>query len=282
MQRHPSRGFTLVELLVVISIIALLIALLLPALKQARETAQRMQCLSNVRSLGIATTLYAMDHHDSLMWVGKHSEAPGKGRIAGNPDMQAWYSDYLSPGAAGSSVSISAQMRWQPAKVLICPSDVRRGDGKMDNTYHVTKTYDYYRAAYASFFGRTLDKNVTLEDLQHAGRFVPGGIAALWGDRCNTREFGSTGGLAETNHGMAAQYKPNGGNVGRVDGSAAWFPYSDDNQSKDAYITNGSVVGNVIAIPSNAVYPIADGDGNYYADKGVVVGRTWKNFDDVF
>ncbi len=63
-QPHGSRGraFTLVELLVVISIIALLIALLLPALAQAREVAHRAKCLSNTRQIGIATQAYFNDY----------------------------------------------------------------------------------------------------------------------------------------------------------------------------------------------------------------------------
>ena len=55
-------GFTLVELLVVIAVIALLIGLMLPALAGARKNAQRVQCAANVRSIVQATLSYETDH----------------------------------------------------------------------------------------------------------------------------------------------------------------------------------------------------------------------------
>lgn len=58
------RGFTLVELLVVIGIIALLISILLPALTKAREASQRTVCLSNMRELYTSMRIYATEYQD--------------------------------------------------------------------------------------------------------------------------------------------------------------------------------------------------------------------------
>jgi prepilin-type N-terminal cleavage/methylation domain-containing protein len=70
-------GFTLVELLVVIGIIAVLISVLLPTLSRARESAKRTQCLSNLRQIAVFLNMYANQYNQQVP-IGYSGGAGGK------------------------------------------------------------------------------------------------------------------------------------------------------------------------------------------------------------
>ena len=78
----PDRAFTLIELLVVIAVIAILAALLLPGLARAREQAQGVICLNNLRQLNLGWKMYADDNRDVLpgsgneIYAGQYADRP--------------------------------------------------------------------------------------------------------------------------------------------------------------------------------------------------------------
>jgi prepilin-type N-terminal cleavage/methylation domain-containing protein len=126
--RRP--GFTLVELLVVIAIIGVLVALLMPAVQAARESARRSQCSSNLKQIGIATSLFE-DAHKRLppgaVWSSSGT-AKGSAFVYLLPYLEqpALYSafDFNLASLDGSKFpGTSTPVGSTVIHVLLCPSD---------------------------------------------------------------------------------------------------------------------------------------------------------------
>ncbi len=154
-----KRGFTLVELLVVITIIAILVAMLMPVLSRAKQRAQGTSCLNNGKQLMLALQLYAGEYTDFYPpnpddgnTVPGHNWAGGQAGIGGpqefDPDV------LLDP-----TRSLLIKYLAHDAKVFKCPADRREGK---------------YQGANPAFAGQIVPAARTFSMSQAVGTICPG------------------------------------------------------------------------------------------------------------
>jgi prepilin-type N-terminal cleavage/methylation domain-containing protein/prepilin-type processing-associated H-X9-DG protein len=183
-RKVAPKGFTLVELLVVISIIALLLSILMPSLGKARESARKVKCMAHVRSVGIALSLYAQDNKNCYP-TGSY-KTPDGSDFGWSGYNSTLYGHVIGVGGAKQ---LSPYITKSP-DIVFCPSNLF-----LKNYYYSSYQTDQMAAnvTYFPYCGRKLCAGYTYSPM----KITDPGYLPVWGDITSSNQ-----GEPYNNHGI--------------------------------------------------------------------------------
>ena len=174
------KGFTLVELNLVIAVIGILAAILLPALARARESARRASCMNNLSQLGMAFRMYADENDRQLPWSGGNNNADALLQLQSHYVIEI--SSFICPSSAEHKPSDFFEENSTILKSL--NTDLGR-TGSLRGSYDYFGAYTDAPIAYPHP-SRPIPKIPVMWDVAHKNpihfNHIPGGSNVLWMD----------------------------------------------------------------------------------------------------
>jgi len=248
---HPS-GFTLIELLVVIAIIAILAAMLLPALAKAKAKAHRIQCVSQLKQLGLGIVLFTTDR-------GEMFPPAAYGANNGQLSWDVYIYNYLGGRAAEADLNQGIVDQAFAPKIALCPAD--RGT----KVWWITDTFSGVRSYAMNGVGPAWSSEYQIDTVNQSYPLPKPnrGVGVYWRDKgliggrpdWEARSFKTS--VVKDNAGtILLVEQPNGqGAVGNEWPSISLGPYQTgstlhqidpNNPSQDPSATSGVNQGNLV------------------------------------